>query len=103
MKGYFVKTIFLLLLFALIAGCSEAQIEEFAFRKTLEYDLVNLCEDEEVCIAAVKSQIKGCMEKSEWRRYLDDQDNEEALKRFSTDFYACIVDDEGNPYFVSNL
>lgn len=87
-----------------VAGCSQEELEEVAFRKTLEYNLTELCgEDSDECIAAVKAQIKGCMEKSNWRKFLNDQDNEKELKRFSSEFYSCIVDSEGNPYFESNL
>lgn len=90
-------------LFVLVS-CSEGQIEEFAFRKTIEYDLVELCGIEEAeCVAAVKDQVKGCMQKSNWRRYLEDQDNESELNRFTSKFYACIVDAEGNPYFEPNI
>ena len=85
------------------AGCSEARVEELVFRKTLEYDLVELCEEDEACIASVKEQVKPCMEKSLWRDYLEDPENEEELKRFSIAFYACIVDEDGKPYFSSNL
>ena len=89
----------LLLGIILLSACSEGQVEELVFRKTLEYDLVGTCEDDKACINAVKSQVGPCMEKSRWREYLENQDSEEALERFSVEFYACIVDDEGNPYF----
>lgn len=94
--------VFLLFLLSLLA-CSERQVEEFTFRKTLEYDLVKLCEDDQECAAAVKAQIKGCMEISEWRNFLSNQNDEIELKRFTTEFYACIVDSEGSPYFETNL
>jgi len=83
----------------LLTGCSDEQIEEFAFRKTMEYELIELCDNDEECIQAVKDQIKECMEKSDWRRLLDNEDDEEEMGRFTTKFYACIVDSEGNPYF----
>jgi hypothetical protein len=79
-------------------------LEELAFRKTLEYDLVKLCgDDDEECISAVKSQLKECMERSDWRRFLQSQEDQIELKRFTSEFYACIVDTDGNPYFESNL
>ncbi|MBO9492359.1 hypothetical protein J7384_18500 [Endozoicomonas sp. G2_1] len=85
-------------------SCSEAQVEEFAFRKTLEFSLVDLCgEEDKECIAAVKSQISGCMEESNWRKYLENQDDPEEVNRFVNEFYSCITDDEGNPYFESNV
>lgn len=84
----------------LLIACSEAQIEELAFRKTLEHDLAKLCgEDDKECINAVKTQTKECMVKCNWRKFLNNQDDEVELKRFTTEFYSCIVDSEGNPYF----
>ena len=82
-----------------IMSCSEGQVEEFAFRKTLELSLVKACEEDQECATAVKSQISDCMEKSDWRKYLQQEESEEALNRFTKTFYSCIVDSEGNPYF----
>lgn len=101
---YIKEIVSLLLTVLMLLSCSEGQIEELAFRKTLEYDLVKLCgkEDKE-CIKSIKTQTKSCMEKSNWRAYLEDQENEEELIRFSSKFYACVVDSKGNPYFEVNV
>lgn len=86
-----------------ISGCSEKAIEEFAFRKSLEYHLTELCgEDAEDCVIAVKEQTGPCMKQSDWYKFVKDQDNKAEKERFITAFYACIVDPEGNPYFVGN-
>ncbi len=69
----------------------------------MEYDLVKLCDNEKDCIAAVKGQTRECMESSKWRDFLDNQDDIAEVKRFTTEFYACIVDSEGNPYLVANF
>lgn len=85
-------------------SCSDAQVEEFFFRKTLEFSLVDLCgEEDQECIAAVKTQIDGCLEESDWRRYLAAEDNIEEENRFAKKFYSCITDDNGNPYFEKDL
>ncbi|HEY0720497.1 MAG TPA: hypothetical protein VGE50_04520 [Gammaproteobacteria bacterium] len=85
-------------------ACSDATVEEFTFRKVLEHDLINLCgDDDEACIHAVESQVKGCMEKSDWRKYVESQDDPDELKRFTKEFYGCVVDANGHPYFVPNL
>jgi len=98
------KTLGILLVSIFLWSCSESQVEEFAFRKTLELSLVDLCgEEDKKCIAAVKSQIGDCMEKSDWRKYFEDEDNEDELRRFTTEFYSCIVDEDGYPYFESNI
>lgn len=83
-----------------LISCSEGGIEEFAFKKTLEISLIDLCgEEDKECIDAVKSQISGCMEKSNWRKYLESEDDQDELNRFTKEFYSCIVDKDGNPYF----
>lgn len=93
-------TLFCLALFS----CSDGDIEKFAFRETLQYKLKELCgEEDKQCITAVEEQTDGCMEQSNWRQYLKDQDNEEEYKRFMTSFYACLVDPLGDPYFVANV
>ena len=54
-----------LLLLGLV-GCSEAQVEELVFRKTLEYQLKDRCgESDESCIEAVEAQIAECMRQSD--------------------------------------
>jgi len=104
MKVFMFRISSVILLPFLVVACSEGQVEELVFRKALEYDLVNLCgESDKECIRAVKSQTKTCMEKSGWRRYLDNQDDRRELKRFTDEFYLCIVDADGNPYFESNV
>ena len=98
------KIIGLLLMSLFLLSCSEGQIEELTFRKVLEYNLVESCgEEDKACITSVKSQIKGCMEKSNWRKYLENEESEEELNRFTKEFYSCIVDSEGDPYFVVDL
>jgi hypothetical protein len=95
------KILSLLILVVVLSACSEKQMEEFAFRKTLEYQLTDLCGEDEACIAAVKDQTRACMEKSDWYKYVSDQDNQAELDRFTTAFYACLVDPDGNPYFLN--
>lgn len=96
------KYLVLILALILISSCSDNQVEEIAFRKVLEYQLVDLCKEDKKCIDAVKSQTKACMVKSDWKRYVDNQDNQQELKKFTDKFYACIVDEKGEPYFHSN-
>jgi len=95
------KILLLLIPAVFLSACSEKQMEEFAFRKTLEYQLTDLCGEDESCIAAVKNQTRACMEKSDWYKFVKDQDNQTELDRFTTAFYACIVDPDGNPYFLN--
>lgn len=94
------KLLTLLTVILIISGCSERQAEEFAFRKTMEYSLKDLCGDKDSdCYNAIESQIKSCMEKSEWRRYLNDSENEVELERFINEFYPCFKKADGSSYF----
>ena len=84
-----------------MTGCSEAEIEELAFRKTLIHDSIELCDPgDEACASAIRSQTKDCMERNDWRTFLDNQGSEAELDRFTRAFYACIVDSAGNPYIA---
>ncbi len=96
------KKSIVILLFVMLVGCTEQQAEEFAFRKTLEYLLIDLCEEEKACVNAVETQLKSCLEKSDWRRYLENDEDEAEYQRFTSVLYSCIVDEEGQPYFESS-
>ena len=91
----------ILIIFLLLAlgGCSQEQAEEFAFRKTMEFQLKDECEEDQDCITAVEEQIESCMQQSEWRKYLNDSENEEELNRFIRVFFPCFKDSNGNSYF----
>lgn len=89
---------FSFILFTLTA-CSEKAFEELAFRKALEYSLVDKCGSDKKCVNVVETKTKSCMIKSDWRKTLADKDNEVEKKRFAKKFYACLVDEQGKPYF----
>jgi hypothetical protein len=99
-----VRSIAIVCIIFFISSCSREGVEEFSFRKTLEITLIDLCgkEDKE-CISAVKSQVGTCMKKSNWKRYLDNEEIESEKHRFMKEFYSCITDDNGTPYFDPNL
>ena len=95
------KKLSLILISLCLWSCSEGQVEEFAFRKTMEYSLVGLCgEEDQACINAIEAQISGCLEKSRWQDYVNSEDSEEELNRFTEEFYSCFIDEEGKPYFL---
>lgn len=95
------KIIIIPLATVMLMACSDEMVEELAFRKSLEYNLSDLCgEEDKACVQAVESQTKGCMEKSDWRKFLKAKDDPVEKKRFTTEFYACIVDPAGKPYFT---
>jgi len=94
------KNIFILIVLMGMAGCSQEQVEELAFRKVMEYQLKDDCGEQDLdCIAAIEAQIKSCMEKSDWRRYLENEENEDELQRFIHAFFPCFKDADGNAYF----
>lgn len=90
------NTVIILLL--LIGGCSAEQTEKFVFQKVLEYQLKDDCGDDKECVHAVEEQIEACMEKSDWKRYVENDDDKE-LERFVNLFFPCFMDPNGNPYF----
>ncbi|RLA08978.1 MAG: hypothetical protein DRQ59_13625 [Gammaproteobacteria bacterium] len=89
-----------LIILLLIGGCTAEQVEEIAFRKVMEYQLIDDCgEDDKACIKAVKEQIESCMEKSDWRKYVNNDEDEAEMKRFIGEFFPCFKDSNGNSYF----
>jgi PBP1b-binding outer membrane lipoprotein LpoB len=89
-----------LIISLLIGGCSGEQVEEFAFRKTMEHQLKNECgEENKECIKAVEEQIESCMKKSDWRKYLENDEDEGEMKRFISEFFPCFKDSDGRSYF----
>ena len=87
----------------LLVGCSTEQTEEFVFRKVLEYQLKEECgEENKQCITDVEEQIQACMRESDWRAYLDNEEDEEEMKRFINAFFPCFKDANGNSHFPLN-
>jgi hypothetical protein len=77
-------------------------VEELAFRKVIEYQLKDECGDEDkACVAAVEAQIESCMKQSDWRQFLENEEDQEEMKRFISEFSPCFKDSEGNSYFNS--
>lgn len=97
------KKLTIAILGCFLCACSSDKLEEFVFKQTLEFSLVELCEGDESCKKAIKEQISPCMEKSDWRTFLDNEDDEAELSRFTREFYSCIVDEKGDPYFESTV
>jgi hypothetical protein len=95
------RVLFLITSLLIVNGCSEDAIEEFAFRKTIEFDLLEKCEEiGRGCAAAVEKQIKSCMIKSDWKAYVDsDTDDDKEVMKFVDKFYPCFKDAKGEPYF----
>ena len=94
------KKIFIPAMLLITVGCSGEQAEEFAFRKVMEYQLKDDCgEKDKACLKAIEAQIEACMIESDWRRYLENEENEEELQRFIRAFFPCFKDAQGNPYF----
>ena len=93
-------TIITSIIFALSA-CSEQAVEEVTFRKVLQYNLVDLCGDDKTCVKSVKAQIKPCMESSNWKQYLANDEDAAEAERFINEFYSCLKDDDGKPLFGS--
>jgi major membrane immunogen (membrane-anchored lipoprotein) len=94
------KLVLVIFISLYLTACSEADFEEFIFRETLKYNLSDTCgKDDQGCKNAVDTQTKSCMVKSNWRQFLKNKDDKDESIRFKKEFYACIVDTDGNPYF----
>jgi hypothetical protein len=87
----------------MLIACSEDQVGNFVFEKSLQASLIQECKeknkDPKKCITQVKSQIKGCMKKS--GNFTDFQKSKDPKKtmNFVTKFYPCFKDAEGKPLF----
>jgi len=86
-----------------LAGCNE--VINRASAEYLKYSLREVCgEDDPACIAAVDAQFDDCHDKSrgEWNAYMNSSltDQDALLEAYSLKIYACIVDENGEPWFV---
>lgn len=83
-------------------GCSEDAVERFAFEKTLKFGLTKNCDKDKECVVAVEKQLPSCIEKGDYKAVLRASGEKEAAEqeRFSRFLFSCIVDNDGNPYFV---
>jgi hypothetical protein len=96
------KFLLALTLITLISGCSDEQAasaEKYVFQKTAEIDLLEKCGEDDACIQVVKENVELCMDKSNWKKYVDNSDDNEELYRFIKEFYPCFKNSEGKPYF----
>ena len=83
-------------------GCSEDAVERFAFEKTLKFGLTKNCDKDKECVAAIDEQLPACIEKGDYKALLRAKGKQEAAEheRFSRFLFSCIVDKDGNPFFV---
>jgi len=86
-----------------LAACSE--VIDRASAEYLKYSLREVCgDDDPACIAAVNAQFDACHEKfrAQWSAYMNSTFAEEdaLLEDYSRRMYACIVDENGEPWFV---
>ena len=102
-KNGFRAITLMLPVFLLMTACTGEQVEEVVFRETMEYQLEEDCGDDEACKEAVETQMAACMEKSDWRSFLNNDEDPQELQRFIKEFFPCFKDPDGNPYFGRNL
>ena len=96
-----------LAVFGLVApslwGCNQA-IDKAALGY-LKAHLKNTCGDEDAaCVAAVDEQFDSCHDEYQeaWDNYMSSSISEEGelLEIYSKGLYGCIVDKDGDPYFL---
>lgn len=86
-----------------LAGCDQALNKVGA--EYLKISLKDTCGDEDPdCIAAVDTQFDSCHSKYEqdWNNYMNSSSSkeDELLEIYSKGLFACIVDQDGDSYFV---
>lgn len=102
MRNVRLPALILVCLLGLVA-CNEAINRASA--EFLKYSLRDVCgEDDPACIEAVNTQFDTCHEKynKEWNAYMNSSFAEEdaLLEDYSRKMYACIVDENGEPWFI---
>ena len=98
-----IKAALVFLAISSLAGC-DSLINQ-AGAEFLKLQLKDICGSEDTaCIAAVDRQFGACHSKYEegWERYMDSSASQEDkfLEVYSVNMYGCIVDENGDPYFV---
>lgn len=93
----------LLPVFLMTSACTGEKVEEVVFRETMEYQLEQDCGEDKECKDIVETQMEYCMEKSDWRSFLNNQEDAQELQRFIKEFFPCFKDPDGNPYFGKGL
>lgn len=87
----------------LIWTASYADAEADMAAKLVKQQLTESCEDDSDCAYAVRMQFDACHRKfrKEWQAYMDASGSEEDryLTEYSNKLYACIVNEDGEPYF----
>ena len=79
-----------------------ADVLDDAAAKMVKASLKDVCEDDTDCVKAVDKQFDACLEKSDFRKYMNASaaDEDKYLASTFKHLYACIVDQDGDPYFA---
>jgi hypothetical protein len=115
------KTALFLSLSIFLTGCEQVliQLPNTFFEKSIDpyfniytarymkSQLIESCSAQDPqCIEAVEMQFDSCHEtyKVQWTKYMNSNSRNEDfyLAKYSTNLYACITDNDGNPYFEFN-
>ena len=97
-----VRLVFLILLALPLSGCD--QWLNRASAEFVKIGLKEVCgEEDKECLAAVEAQFDSCHKKyeKEWEAYMEASTakEDEFLEIYLKGVYACIVDEDGQPYF----
>ena len=74
-------------------------LEKWTLRSMTISDFTESCNGDFRCIEAIEAQADGCLEKANWKEFLDDKDNVAKGKYFAETLTHCFVDAKGKPYF----
>ena len=87
------------LIATVLSGCDGKMLEEYSFKKSLEWSLTEKCADDEACVTAVRKLTSVCADRNDWESFLKSQDDPAEKERFVTGFFGCLVDATGRPLF----
>ena len=74
-------------------------VEKWTLRSMTISDFTESCNGDFRCIEAIESQADGCLDKANWKEFLEDKDNLAKGKYFAETLTHCFVDAKGKQYF----
>jgi hypothetical protein len=90
----------------LLSACGSPQEDDVASsgasETMIKWILLEACADNGQCSAAVDKQLKSCLQKSDYKKFMDATSEEEEdryLDKTLEQVAQCILDESGKPYF----
>ncbi len=85
----------------LLFGFTKGQVYEWSIFKLLKSEFIEDCgDDKKGCVAAVNMQLEACIKNSGIVNYIKKNNDRPDLEDYIGPIRECIVDDNGNSYFL---